>query len=311
MLKRISEFDRDWAREALLWLSYAERPLSLAELCEAVVLEDGSLRFDQDDRMLESSLILDICRGLVAYDQIEDTVTLAHFSVKEYLATSQMLLKSDPFYHLEYKSSQIRLASKCLTYLNLPSFSGGAFHSGILKSFFNDWPLYSYVTEYWGEHVWELGDDIPNRVQDQINKFFDTQKLKRGGNYGTWITARYPENYGEDLVSAHPLYYACAFGLTPVVRLLLDTDPTLDINMTGGRTASPIVQTAAYYGNYDTTKLLLERGADPNKENRIGETALWWVVRTKQRDIRDLLLRFGARFNHPKEYESGSKGSHP
>ena len=194
MLSRIPAVDRVIAREALLWLSYATMPLTLNEVCEAVVLRDGCDALDEDDRLQDLFLVPDTCQGLITYNASTQHVTLAHFSVKEYL-TSLRRKDDNPFYYIERESGHTRLASKCLTYLSFPAFRSGPCDSEILERRFGDWPLLGYATWSWGAHVKQLGEDVDREVQRQIHDFFATSKLPNGGNYAAWIKARYPATY--------------------------------------------------------------------------------------------------------------------
>lgn len=56
MLARIAPSDRSLAREALLWLSYVHRPLTLAELCEAIVVEEDDTAIGDDARLYRSEV---------------------------------------------------------------------------------------------------------------------------------------------------------------------------------------------------------------------------------------------------------------
>lgn len=194
MLSRIPDHDRSIAREALLWLSYATMPLTLDELCEVVVLRDGCDDLDEDDRLQDLFLLPDTCQGLVTYNTSTQHVTLAHFSVKEYL-TSARRKDDNPFFYIERRSAHTRLASKCLTYLSFPAFKSGPCDSEALEERFDDWPLYGYATWAWGAHVNQLGENVDREVQQQIRVFFATSKLPNGGNYCAWVKARYPVTY--------------------------------------------------------------------------------------------------------------------
>ena len=79
-----------------------------------------------------------------------------------------------------------------------------------------------------------------------------------------------------------------------MIRAMLEMDPHLNINLHGGRVHAPIVQSAAYYGHYDTTELLLKAGADPNATNDVGQTALLWAKVRGYEGIAKLLLRYHA-----------------
>ena len=169
-------------------------PPDLDELCEVVALKDGCDVLNKDDRLQDLFLLPNTCQGLITYNANTRHVTLAHFSVKEYL-TSPRRKGDNPFYYIERQSARTRLASKCLTYLSFPAFKSGARDSETLEERFEDWPLLEYATCSWGAHINQLGENVDREVQRQIHDFFATSKLPNGGNYSAWTKARYPATY--------------------------------------------------------------------------------------------------------------------
>ena len=296
MINRIPNIDKDMMREALLWLSFATLPLTLDELCETVVLNEDSDDLDEDDRLQDTNLILESCQGLVTMD--ENWVTLAHFSVKEYL-TSPRRKDDNPFWYLEWQTAHSRIASKCLTYLNLPVFRAGACDDETLVERHEQWPLLDYAAMAWGEHVIVLGETIDQALKQKIQDFLATFKAPNGGQFAAWNKTKYPYLYYEGHMDTESIYYLCSLGLTPIVRTMLQVDKSIDVNMRGGRFGSPLVQVAAYRGHYETTKLLLEAGADPNLPNHIWETAIYWTQSQGDDNITELLLKYGAHCEDP------------
>ena len=74
---------------------------------------------------------------------------------------------------------------------------------------------------------------------------------------------------------------------------MLDVDPSLDVNLKGGRVHAPIVQTAGYYRHYETTELLLQKGADPNATNYIGKTAVYYTRINRYPEFVELFKKYG------------------
>ena len=75
---------------------------------------------------------------------------------------------------------------------------------------------------------------------------------------------------------------------------MLVGEPKLDVDLRGGRAHAPIVQSAAYYGGYKMTELLLKAGADSNIGNEIAQTAIFWSKVRGYEDIVELLLEHHA-----------------
>ena len=67
--------------EALMWISYAERPLGADELCHALTVELGSTDFNADN-IPSISTLLSCCQGLITLDKEASTMRLIHFTLK-------------------------------------------------------------------------------------------------------------------------------------------------------------------------------------------------------------------------------------
>jgi hypothetical protein len=63
--------------------------------------------------------------------------------------------------------------------------------------------------------------------------------------------------------TTHPLYYAASFGMVPIVKALLKSEPKIDVNANGGRTGATAVWIASMRFNFEVVNVLLRAGADP------------------------------------------------
>ena len=87
-IARIKAQDGDKSRlgmAALMWISHAERPLKVDELCHALGVELGSTDFNIGNIPSMSTLV-SCCQGLIAVDKGASTVRLIHFTLQEYLS---------------------------------------------------------------------------------------------------------------------------------------------------------------------------------------------------------------------------------
>ncbi len=270
MLNQIKDHDRNFARNALLWLSYARRPLTLSELCEAIVFEDDCEELDDDHRLLpKPEAIHEICAGLISVNHDTQEAALAHFSVRTYLAS----LNRDEFFHIHAYEAREFIARKCLQYMSFPAFSSGFCSTAILQQKRKSWPLLEYTAFHWPTHVERLGDHLPPTVERLMHNLFDSSEKERGGAYGFWLRALNPNDEWE-VQHTEPLYYAASFGLVHVVRSILKSTLGADIDAQGGRIGWTALQSAVYRGNYEVVKLLLHHGANPYAQDSFGETAL-------------------------------------
>jgi hypothetical protein len=92
ILCAINEDDSDYAIRILRWLAFCCRPLLIEEIAEVVAIDVERNPAFNNDEVLEDPLeVLSICSSLVTItatggDSLtKRIVTLAHFSVKEYL----------------------------------------------------------------------------------------------------------------------------------------------------------------------------------------------------------------------------------
>lgn len=112
-------YQADLARHTLAWLTFAQSPLSPAELCTAlaVPLSDKKDCLDPDC-IPEMSLVVSICAGLVVVDEKANIVRSVHYTTQEYLERN----------HERWLiGGQKQVASTCLTYLSLDTFTPEAY----------------------------------------------------------------------------------------------------------------------------------------------------------------------------------------
>ena len=298
MLDRINERDRGFARNALLWLGYARRPLTLSELCEAIVFEEDCEVLDDDHRLLPTpEVIREICPGLISVNPGTHEVSLAHFSVRTYLAS----LNRNEFFHIHKHEAREFIARQCLRYISFPVFSSGFCSTAILQQRRKSWPLLGYAAGLWAWHVESLGDHLSRPVERLMQNFFESSKKERGGAYGFWLRALNPSDQWK-VQHTQPLYYAASYGLIHVVNNILKATQNKDIDAHGGRIGWTALQSAVFRGKYGVVKLLLQHGAKPNARSAWGDTALQLAIDGQDEKIERLLRDAGAVSNpHSKK----------
>jgi uncharacterized protein len=93
-----------------------------------------------------------------------------------------------------------------------------------------------------------------------------------------------------------PLYVAAVQGETEIVRILLDAGADPNKESAGESEGTPLCA-AASWGHAEVVRLMLQYGADPNLMERTGEvamTALGWARRNHHDEVVRLLLENGA-----------------
>jgi hypothetical protein len=128
VLCNINEIYSQYALRILQWLAYSARPLQIGELVDIIAVNiEGDPRFDVENRLKNPREILIICSSLVTLSAkttegshnktIETVVTLAHFSVKEYLVSERIRKGPASKYSIEEIPANISISEICLAYL--------------------------------------------------------------------------------------------------------------------------------------------------------------------------------------------------
>lgn len=291
MLGRIPDADRSIAREVLLWLSFAMRPLTIIELSEAAILEDSDTTLNQDSRLHEPEVLLEICHGFLEHDVDSGKVKLAHSSVRDYLVSEYARSDGKSFFSFQTDLANRLLMQKCLTYLMFDDFrSGIAAHPSAEASRQRDFPLLDYAAHYWGLHA----TFATNNEWTLAEKFFSTRALPRGGNYGAWVNCLYDSAHYRpvNLMDTEPLYFAASFGMVPIVRRLLSESASIRLEHPGGRHGSTALQVACFRGKREVVEILLAAGANFwSKDRGSGLPAWYWAKVNGWMDLVDYMVQ--------------------
>ena len=300
-MARIPKDNRGFAKEAMLWLSFAFRPLKLTELCETLAFDESDVTVDQSDRLLDTHDLLRWCQGLITYHPRTSNITLSHSSVRTYLLSDQVKHGSSSFFSLDEVLADRLLLRKCLTYMMFTDFSKGFYPSHrAWKTFSSRWPLLNYASNHWASHAYALDAGLESYDQVLISRFYSTSSNHGGGNFGFWVQCLYP---GADIRVARdtqPLYYAASFGLRVVIRSLLSTNRDMDLDALGGRHSSTAMQVACYRGHYGVVKDLLDAGANPYCKDDFGRSALFYALSHGDADMAELLRQSLRAKSDPK-----------
>ena len=275
-LQRIREQRGDRSRlgiEVLMWVSHAERPLRIDELCHALAVDTQSTDLDPED-IPPQDTVLGSCLGLAVVDAGALTIRLIHYTLQEYLSRPGIL-----------PDAHKKLGHACLAYLNYNQVKGLP-----AKNFLNlsDVPFLEYSSLYWGSHAKvELSDCAKSLVLELFdlagNHISATLLLRRVG----WLHhCSLPHHVWPGLHSAS------YFGIVEIVAALIETKSS-DINQSDcfGLTA---LTWAARQGNEEVVKLLLARDeVSLSQTNGDGRTPLWWASLYGHEGVTRLLLARG------------------
>ena len=107
--------------------------------------------------------------------------------------------------------------------------------------------------------------------------------------------------FHEDIVNEQKeLWHASMWGKVEVVKRILSSI-MVDMNCPGGFNDSTPLCEAASEGHKEVAQLLLQRGAEPDKADKLGQTPLYWAAMTGHRGVAEVLLDGGADPNRTVE----------
>ena len=307
MMARIPRENQAFAKEAMLWLSFAFRPLGLTELCETLAFSDSDTTVDPSDRLLDANDLLRWCQGLITYHSRTSHITLSHSSVRTYLVSNHIKHSPSSFFSIDEDVVDRLLFRKCLAYMMFTDFSKGylpTYHEW--KAFSRRWPLLDYASNHWPSHAYTLDAALGSCDHGSISRFCSTSRNEQGGNFGFWVQCLYPTADIRVAQITQPLYYAASFGLRAVVSSLISANKDMDLEAVGGRHASTALQVACFRGHYGVAKDLLEAGASPYHRDEFKRSALFYVLCHGHADIAEL-LRQSLRTRTDPKGETASK----
>lgn len=274
------------AREILELLAFSTRPLSLAEICEYLQITPGLPSLDESKRLTNPKDVLSICGSLLHYSN--GRILLAHHSVKSYLLSD---IKGEAAYcRLDASEAHRSIARKCVAYLSLKDFdSGPCADKDEVYNRYRRYPLLGYASRNWALHAQNL-QDLGEPLWAVLKPFLFSSGFGRG-NFLAWVQLLIPSS--KNISQTPPLYYAASFGLTTVVKYILEAGA--DVEVHGGRCGATPINIASFRGCKDVVKLLLEYGADPfaNDEGKVGQNAIEWALYNRDLPVLEILTGLG------------------
>jgi len=261
---------------ALMWISHAERPLKVDELCHALAVEIGSPGLNTDN-VPSMSTLLACCQGLVAVDKESSTVRLVHFTLQEYLQA-----------HLDlFGTAHSTMAEISLSYLNSPQVKAISASSSLELQ---GTPFLQYSSLYWGVHAKRKLSDCSKQLALKLFCDYNNHMSVK-----ILLEAQRPYCYDVDFdkISLFSgLHCASFFGIPETVAGLVEIEGC-DINQMdcGGNT--PLMR-AAHNGHEGAVKVLLGRDSvNPDKPDDRGRTPLHLAAMRGHEGVVKILLERG------------------
>ena len=291
------------ATRALRWLAYAEVPVSLVELVEAIAIDENNSSLDGLQKLFVPEDIFHICGSLVRRSELTGMLSLAHSSVYEFLTVAGSQSHPPGPYYIPTATSKVVLAKTCLTYLSFPDFNMAVMQVRMDPYMYDEsnlnipgtgslaeCPFFDYTLRHWWKHLPITQEGL--EVWPSLIQFFDTES----GNFGSLImllhrlegTYKYP-------MAMRPIHFCATHGLHLVsYRLLSDTITDVECKVEDGRTA---LHMAAENGHEKMVQHLLTQRAHCDVESADGRTPLQLAPESGNELIAQVLIQRGADVN--------------
>jgi len=296
ILIKVPEQEVKVVRNILQWSAFNVMPMFLDEMYEAIAIEPDTSWIDEESRLISPHDIIDLCGSLVSVSD-HRFVALAHLSVKEYLLSDCIRDGKASNFALTADRASINIAISCLTYLSFEEFaSGPAIGSMSFKERLRRFPLLEYAAVAWPYHVRQVGQ--PQELNERVYKFFSPASRNQFMSWIQVLTGHEHRNDGWRRYNpaSTPLYYAASFGLDKTVRALIKDGAEIDA--CGGSLGATAFHAAVLQSHREVMDILLEAGADINKEDFIKVAPLDLAAYVGDLEIIRFLLEHGANIGH-------------
>jgi ankyrin repeat protein len=113
--------DPTYALRSLKWVTCAKRPLHVDELKEAIAFSSNDRTWDRSKIPTDNHKVVYSCANLIVLDKTDNTVRLAHHTVKEFLFSKDRL-DSLKVFKFDPQRTDLEVGEACITYLSFSNF---------------------------------------------------------------------------------------------------------------------------------------------------------------------------------------------
>lgn len=242
----------------LMWITHAKRPLLISELSDALAIRPGVTSLNPLCRPSQEHMVSS-CLGLVSVNEQTSVIRLVHYSVQQFFEKHQNRI---------FPMGESTVAELATTYSLLEEFASGSRpNEDSIQMLISQNPFSVYAACFWGHHV----RNAKSPQVDQLALSFLRANPQRICSYQiSRYTAGLKELYweAEEANSCNALLMTATFGLQGLAKTILEDDHA-QINSTTKMGTTALIRAAAS-GNLSFMQMLLDRGADPLKENWYG-----------------------------------------
>ncbi|KAL8738317.1 MAG: hypothetical protein Q9181_000860 [Wetmoreana brouardii] len=312
-------------KRMFFWLVHSLRPLTIAELAEAITLHPGQEAMDFSAVATEPVDLLQFSGGLITTMEDGETVGLAHFSIKEFFLSHRIQESSVSEFYAGDTELQIDMTKTCLNYLMMSDFATGQCHSiKRMESRLGQYQFLRYVAGYWFKHYQNLPDSHIDTLIPILLAFFTHPNYVE--NVLSWqqiedhlechgATDRWGQEEIHIVTALNPIYNAAHYGLAGLVEPLCQMG--YNVNERGGHYGYPL-RAAARHKRHGPAIIttLISMNADINVLDYHASLALDTLLQASENwdFLKDLVrhgLQLGSRANWTSSSIIGQIAEHP
>lgn len=214
------------AEKALRWVAYTYRPLKVKALQAALAIDLEDLDFDIE-AIQPIGLILDVCAGLLVFNEENKMVRLVHYTAQDYF---------DNLGSSKFDDAHVLIAKECLVYLNYGIFQNSQAFTDDKESGMADaasdslneqdlFNLLGYASAFWAQHAMTKRDstlDLP-----EVHQFLARHPrvfLQTPDRYDDDPYNSYPSPFDiySDIKSHHGCEIAAFYGLNDELEMFCE-----------------------------------------------------------------------------------------
>lgn len=282
-LERIKQH-KPAVKTLLIWLMFAEHPLTRVQLGQALAVPDLGDDFEVADAEADIQDLVDCSEGLVHFKTLDARPSLAHETVADFFRRNASLLTSDA--HAE-------IATTCLKFMSLKPCI-----SILAEQMKDEYPSLDESTpllEWSGYHWWNHADQTSSSEVKCLMSTFarklkevESRKARNTTAFALCVKVVWPNwdrlachmvssgiqaLHGGDAKVVQPLHCAAEGILSSPVKFLIDYDPSI-VNVLDHKGRSAL-ETALRSGSHDNFDFLIDHEAvDVNVQDCTGRTLL-------------------------------------
>ncbi|KAJ4288061.1 hypothetical protein N0V90_012078 [Kalmusia sp. IMI 367209] len=280
---------RDLALNCLTWTLYAQRPLSVRELQQALAI--NSKHTAPQDQQIDSQVILEACGNLL--EESNGAIRPIHYTVQEFLTATVQGMPQHRIRTqlLDSNSAHSQLGSACLAYTDLMAYSSPTSYEYYLRRRLEMTPLAGYACHSFDYHISNC--DKPSvDVMDRLERLFQQESTYLAAILQIKILR---DRY--DYSDTHERFNRMDFSVTPstiVYSTKLYNIPTIRQRWIDQTPPAYALHVAASAGLTSAVIRLLEGGCDVNEKDTSDCASLYYTCLNGDLEMLQLLLNRGA-----------------